>query len=404
MLSRRRFIQAGTMASGPVLDTQPAFAEEKCALLPLSIAGLKSMKDHAMPITRDERRDREEKARRLMQASNLDGILRMEGTSLSYVTGIQWHGGERLFAIVLPAKGMAFYVCPAFEEGRAREQIANAPEGEQGDVRVWQEDESPYQRLAQGFKDRGIATGSTGMEETVRFVFTEGIAKAAGQVKIASATPVTAGCRMIKSDHEIALMRLASKVTLAAYEAAYHALNEGMTQQQFEDLIEAAHKQLGFSGGADVQVGEYSAFPHGSVATQVIREGTIVLMDGGCKVEGYTSDITRTFVLGKRRRVIDATEHVIRTSIRIILCFGYWRTAGKTLHVFVPDVAEILYTDFTGEESIYGHHPQKGEEIDALAQAGIAEGIPPIGDLIKYFFLLPGSAFEKDLAVTICTG
>jgi len=104
---------------------------------------------------------------------------------------------------------------------------------------------------------------------------------------------------MIKSDHEIALMRLASKVTLAAYEAAYHALNEGMTQQQFEDLIEAAHKQLGFSGGADVQVGEYSAFPHGSVATQVIREGTIVLMDGGCKVEGYSSDITRTFVLGK---------------------------------------------------------------------------------------------------------
>ena len=299
MLSRRRFIQAGTMASGAALATHPAFAEEKCAPLPPSIAGLKSMKDQATPITRDERRDREEKARRLMQASNLDAILLMEGTSLSYFTGIQWHGGERLFAMVLPAKGMAFYVCPAFEEGRAREQIANAREGEQGDVRVWQEDESPYQRVAQGFKDRGIATGSIGMEETVRFVFTEGIAKAAGQVKIASATPVTAGCRMIKSDHEIALMRLASKVTLAAYEAAYHALNEGMTQQQFEDLIEAAHKQLGFSGGADVQVGEYSAFPHGSVATQVIREGTIVLMDGGCKVEGYTSDITRTFVLGK---------------------------------------------------------------------------------------------------------
>src|SRR5205814_5197689 len=116
------------------------------------------------PDTRDERRDREEKARRLMQASNLDAILLMEGTSLSYFTGIQWHGGERLFAIVLPAKGMAFYVCPAFEEGRAREQIANAPEGDQGEVRVWQEDESPYQRLAQGFKDRGIATGSIGME------------------------------------------------------------------------------------------------------------------------------------------------------------------------------------------------------------------------------------------------
>ncbi len=121
MLSRRRFIQAGTIASGAALAAHPAFAEEKCTPLPPSIAGLKSMKDHATPITRDERRDREERARQLMEANSLDAILLMEGTSLSYFTGIQWHGGERLFAMVLPAKGMAFYVCPAFEEGRARE-------------------------------------------------------------------------------------------------------------------------------------------------------------------------------------------------------------------------------------------------------------------------------------------
>jgi len=140
---------------------------------------------------------------------------------------------------------------------------------------------------------------------------------------------------MIKSDHEIALMRLASKVTLAAYEAAYHALNEGMTQQQFEDLIEAAHKQLGFSGGADVQVGEYSAFPHGSVATQVIREGTIVLMDGGCKVEGYSSDITRTFVLGKPSgklgipaRVSGYTGNSGRHD-----CVNGWRMQSGRLHL-----------------------------------------------------------------------
>src|SRR5437867_9808207 len=139
MLSRRRFIQAGTIASGAALAAHPAFAEEKCTPLPPSIAGLKSMKDHATPITRDERRDREERARQLMEANSLDAVLLMEGTSLSYFTGMQWHGGERLFAMVLPAKGMAFYVCRAFEEGRAREQIANAPEGGQGDVRVWQE-------------------------------------------------------------------------------------------------------------------------------------------------------------------------------------------------------------------------------------------------------------------------
>jgi len=104
---------------------------------------------------------------------------------------------------------------------------------------------------------------------------------------------------MIKSTHEIDLMRLASKVTLMAYEATYHSLKPGMTQQDAEDLVEEAHRQLGFEGGADVQVGEFSAFPHGSVTPQIIREGTIVLMDGGCKVEGYASDITRTFVLGK---------------------------------------------------------------------------------------------------------
>src|SRR5438874_10933579 len=150
MLSRRRFIQAGTMASGAALATHPAFAEEKVASLPPYSAGLKSMKDQATPITRDERRDREEKARRLMQASNLDAILLMEGTSLSYFTGIQRHGGERLFAVVLPAKGMAFYVCPAFEDGRARGQIANAPEGEQGDLGVWPADETPSRGGAEG--------------------------------------------------------------------------------------------------------------------------------------------------------------------------------------------------------------------------------------------------------------
>jgi Xaa-Pro dipeptidase len=104
---------------------------------------------------------------------------------------------------------------------------------------------------------------------------------------------------MIKSAHEIALMRVASHVTLAAYEAAYHAVKDGMTQPQVEELVRKAHEQLGFTGGADVQVGEFSAFPHGSVTPQVVHEGTMVLMDGGCTVEGYQSDITRTYVLGK---------------------------------------------------------------------------------------------------------
>src|ERR1035438_7571692 len=201
--------------------------------------------------------------------------------------------------MVLPAKGEAFYVAPAFEEGRAREQIALAPAGSNADIRIWQEDESPYARVAQGLADRGIASGTLGLEETAKFVFADNLRKAAPSATFTSATPVTAGCRMIKSHHEIELMRLAAKVTLAAYEATYHSMKVGMTQHDVADMLKAAHRKLGFEGGADVQVGEFSSFPHGSIQPQEIREGTIVMVDGGCSVEGYQSDITRTFVLGK---------------------------------------------------------------------------------------------------------
>jgi Xaa-Pro dipeptidase len=304
MISRRRFLEMGGVAAGATVTSKSLAAgvsSEKGgdASLPPSIARLGSRKNEAQPITREERAERQERARQLMVANSLDAVLVMEGTSLRYFTGMRWWGGERLFAFVLPAKGNAFYVCPAFEEGRAREQIAHAPNGDQPDVRVWQEDENPYALVAQGLKDRSISTGKLGIEETVRFVFSHGIAKAASQATMTSATPVTAGCRMIKSAHEIALMRLASQVTLSVYEAVYRALHEGMTQPDVEGLIDKAYERMGFPGEASVMVGEYTAFPHGSTTPQVLREGTIVMIDDGCVVEGYQSDITRTFVLGK---------------------------------------------------------------------------------------------------------
>ena len=303
MISRRQFLEVGSVAGVAVvarpLVVATGLERPGDASLPPSLAQLKSRKSEAVPIPREERHGRQQRARKLMSENALDAIVLMSGTSLNYFTGIRWWGGERLFALVLPAKGAAFYVCPAFEEDRAREEIANAPDGERPDVRTWQEDESPYQRLAQGLKERGIRSGKLGIEETVRFFFADGIAQAAPQVALVSATPVTAGCRMIKSAREIALMRLACQVTLSAYEAVYHALREGMTQQQVEDLIAAAYGQLGFPGEASVEVGEYSAFPHGSSTPQIIREGSIVMIDDGCTVEGYQSDITRTFVLGK---------------------------------------------------------------------------------------------------------
>ena len=300
MLSRRHFLQTSSLAAGAsvALPTRASAAEFEQSLPP-AIAALQTLRGEAKPITVEERTARQEKARRLMRDNNLSAILLAPGTSLAYFTGIRWEGGERLFAMVLPAKGEAFYVSPAFEEARAREQITLAPGGSHLDLRVWQEDESPYARVAQGLTDRGLAGATIGVEETVKFLFSDNLRKAAPSATFTSATPVTAGCRMSKSRHEIDLMRLAAKVTLAAYEATYHSMKVGMTQHDVEEMLETTHRKLGFEGGADVQVGEYSSFPHGSVQPQEIREGSIVMIDGGCSVEGYQSDITRTFVLGK---------------------------------------------------------------------------------------------------------
>jgi Xaa-Pro dipeptidase len=267
------------------------------------------MRDRARPITKAERQARLERARALMAREKMAALVLCSGTSLVYFTNIRWSGAERLFAAVIPQKGAPFFVCPAFEEDRAREQIARGPFDNTADVRTWHEHEDPYARLAQGLRDRGITAGRIGIEETAKFVFSDGIAKAAPGATMVSGTAVTAGCRTIKDAHELELMQLASTVTLIAYEAAWKALADGMTQNDFASLVSAAHARLGFTGGAGVQVGEYSALPHGSAQPQVIREGTILLIDGGCSVEGYASDISRTFVLGratdKMKRLFD---------------------------------------------------------------------------------------------------
>lgn len=296
MVTRRGFLWGAGAAAAVIgaakLDAQPAET-------PPALRALTSMRSQARPITAEERRGRVDKARRLMAEEKIDALMLCSGTSLVYFTNIDWSGGERLFTCVIPAKGEPFFVCPAFEEDRAREQIALGPFAGTADVRTWHEHESPYQRVAQGLQDRGIRTGRLGVEETIDFVFSDGVSKAASGITLTSGTPVTGGCRMIKDAHELELMQLASNVTLKAYEAAYKSLKEGMTQNDFARLVSSAHSRLGFEGGAGVQVGEYSALPHGSITPQVVKEGTILLIDGGCNIEGYQSDLSRTFVLGK---------------------------------------------------------------------------------------------------------
>jgi Xaa-Pro dipeptidase len=301
MFTRRSFFWSSTAAL--VASCAPrlfARGAQPAGALPPSLAALTSMRTQATPIGNAERRARIEKAQRLMAEHKIDALMLTQGTSLVYFTNIRWGGGERLTACVIPAKGTPFFVCPAFEEDRAREQIELGPFADNtADVRTWNEDESPYALVASGLRDRGIAAGHLGIEESTKFVWSDGVAQAAPQLTIVSGTPVVAGCRMIKEPHEIALMRLASQATLKVYEAVYHALKPGMTQDTVSSLIDQGYQRVGFRGEASVQVGEYTALPHGSIQPQVIKEGTIIMIDDGCTVEGYQSDITRTFVLGK---------------------------------------------------------------------------------------------------------
>ncbi|HMV49577.1 MAG TPA: Xaa-Pro peptidase family protein [Blastocatellia bacterium] len=255
---------------------------------------LRPLPGKAVPITDDERRARIEKAQRLMAENKIDAIYLESGSSLFYYTGVRWGNSERMFAAVIPAKGELAWITPKFEEERARELIRFGK-----DIRAWEEDESPYKVVAGIFKDRGIRTGRIGMEERVRFFLFDGIRQEAKHLDYVSADPVTAGCRMIKSPAEIALLQRANDITLAAFKAAAATLKEGMTQYDFGAGVRTAFSALGSSGSALIGFGQYTAFPHGSIQPQKLKEGDVVLMDGGCSVEGYASDITRTFVFGK---------------------------------------------------------------------------------------------------------
>jgi Xaa-Pro dipeptidase len=306
MSNRREFLaSASTLGAAVALGAHPteALAAEAESLqqgtgLPPAIQALRPMRDGVVPISVTERQGRIEKARRLMREQGIDALMLTGGTSMVYFTGIQWGNSERLLAAFIPATGRPFLVTPKFEEERAMEQVALGPMQGTADVYPWEEHEDPYAVITTALRARGLTTATIACEETVRFQFTYGVTNLPA-VKVVDGTPVTAGCRMVKDAHELALMRHASAVTLKAYEAAWKSLREGMTQDEFGRLVSQAHSRLGYSGSAGVQVGKFSALPHGSATPQVIREGSILLIDGGCKVEGYSSDISRTFVLGR---------------------------------------------------------------------------------------------------------
>ena len=310
-MDRRRFLQTSALLA-PAALTTAAVGQGATTGLPPAIAALKNRKSEATPITLAEREMRFARARELMKEQKIDAILLAGSTSLVYFTGIRSGNSERMFCFVLPQKGDAFIVCPAFEKDRMMERMDSIPGGKSTRIYTWQEHESPYVLVGKGLADGGTKSGTLGIEEKTPFVFASEIGKANPALKIVDGTPVVAGCRMIKSAAELGLMRLASAVTLEVYEAVWKTAHPGMTTREFTDLCATAYIRMGFPGDASCQTGIYSALPHGSLTPQVIKENDIVLIDDGCTVEGYFSDLSRTFVYGKptdrMQRVFDVVH------------------------------------------------------------------------------------------------
>jgi len=296
---RRRFMSLAGGAALALTAGLPAMAQVGGA----QVEGLKSITGGAVPIGVAERLARVAKAQGLMKAQGMSALVVEPGASLTYFTGVRWNRSERVTAAIIPVEGDLLIVTPYFEEPSIRESLA-VP----GDVRVWQEDEDPAAVVAGWLKERKLASGRIGVEETVRFFVSDGLARLLPDARIVPGAPVVRGCRMIKSPAEIALMQMASEVTIAAYRHTWPRIERGMRPSDIGAIMNRATAALGGTPGFSmVLLGEASAYPHGSGKPQAVAEGEVVLMDCGCTVQGYQSDISRTFVFGeptKKQRLV----------------------------------------------------------------------------------------------------
>jgi Xaa-Pro dipeptidase len=297
---RRTFLAAGVAVAAGAAALAPfrLFAQQQAA------GALTPMTGDVVPIAREEYQARIDKARRLMGQHGIGALFIEPGASLTYFTGVRWGRSERLTAAILPREGEAAIVTPHFEEPSVRESL-KIP----ADVRVWNEHEDPLAVVAGILRDRRV-TAPIGVEETMRFFAVDGLRRALPGVEIRPGAPVVRGCRMIKSAHELALMQKAADITIAAYRYTYPRVERGMTPGQIGAIMNGATEALGGDPEfALVLLGEASAYPHGSGQPQQVRDGEVVLMDCGCTVQGYQSDISRTFVYGtataEQRRIWD---------------------------------------------------------------------------------------------------
>ena len=356
--------------------------------LPSSFSTLKPLGDRVHPITPEEFHARLLHAQELMSQFDpkFDALLLGPGTSLYYFTGIRWGLSERLLALVIPRSGQPLLISPAFEEGRMRELMRYPIE-----VRVWQEEESPTKLIATSLAERNLRSGIVGIDEALPFTFYDHFRAAAPGFECISADPVTIACRAHKSAHELELMRLACEATCDVYRLVFQNVNEGMSEEEISRLVTSGYAKMNLRGYALVLLGASAALPHGTKQPQTLKEGDVVLIDGGCLVEGYESDVTRTGILGKPTEKIQRAYETVRKAQDAALSAA---RAGK-LSGSVDDVARSVITSagFGPDYKFFTHRLGHGIGLDGHEHPYLVRGSKTV--------LEPGMTFSNEPGIYI---
>jgi len=388
-ISRRSLLKAGAVVgAASALPDFAASPQQGTPKVPEAFSGLKPIGDRIRPITTQEFQGRIHAAQRFMAEAKpaFAALYLTPGTSLYYYTGIRWVLSERLLALVIPRAGEPVMVCPAFEESRLRELLRWPIE-----VRIWQEDEDPSALVVKSLTDRGIRSGRVGVEETTRFTFYDALRRAGPSLDCTSGDPITIDCRARKSAHELELMQLACSATCEVYKAVFASLSEGMTQRDIGGLVAQGFQRMGLNGGALVLLGEWAALPHGTTQPQKLREGQIVLVDGGTSVDGYASDVTRCTVLGKPSdKLRRAFETVRRAQDAALTAAVRGRPCGS-----VDDAARAVITaaGYGTNYQLFTHRVGHGIGLDGHEHPYLVRGSKAI--------LEPGMTFSNEPGIYV---
>jgi Xaa-Pro dipeptidase len=303
MITRRSFLKIGGLTVAASGWVSRLFGNTAAVETP----SLQNMVADVKPLAAQDYAARIEKAKRLIAENKLDGLFLEGGTNLQYFTKVNWWRSERTFGAVFSLKRDPVWICPAFERKRAEELI---PEGQE--IRTWEEHESPYILIGGIMKDLGAGGGRLGLDPSMRHFIYYGLRKEVPGLELADGAAVTEGCRGVKTAKEVAYMDLANKITKLAFREGFKQVREGMSPRDLAAAISEAHQKTGVSGGGSPLFGPNSAFPHGSRVIRNLQMGDAVLVDGGCGVEGYRSDVTRTVFFerptDRQRRVWEAVR------------------------------------------------------------------------------------------------